>query len=55
MNKGSPERLTLEFPETKPVVIPEFISIQNKLFDMNYWIAGFVTGEGCFFCKDKSI
>ena len=51
MNKGLPEILTLEFPETNPVIIPEFISIRNKLFDMNYWIAGFVTGEGCFFVK----
>ena len=51
MNKGLPERLALEFPKTNPVIIPEFISIQNKLFDMNYWIAGFVTGEGCFFVK----
>lgn len=51
MNKGLPERLALEFPKTKPVVVPEFISIQNKLFDINYWIAGFVTGEGCFLVK----
>jgi len=36
MNKGLPERLALEFPKTNPVIIPEFISIQNKLFDMNY-------------------
>lgn len=51
MNKGIPERLALEFPKTKSVAIPEFISIQDKLFDMNYWISGFVTGEGCFFVK----
>nr|YP_009254044.1 hypothetical protein [Hypomyces aurantius]ANC62729.1 hypothetical protein [Hypomyces aurantius] len=52
MNKGIPERLALDFPETKPEVKPEFLLIQNnKLFDMNFWIAGFVTGEGCFFVK----
>ena len=37
MNKGLPERLALDFPETKPEVKPEFIlTNNNELFDMNY-------------------
>ena len=52
MNKGLPERLLLEFPDTNPEIIPELsLNKNDKLFDMNYWIAGFVEGEGCFFVK----
>lgn len=52
MNKGLSERLLLEFPNTKPEIRPDFtLDIPNKLFDMNYWIAGFVEGEGCFYIK----
>ena len=52
MNKGLPERLLLEFPNTNPEIRPEFTLNKNdKLFDINYWIAGFVEGEGCFYVK----
>lgn len=52
MNKGLPERLSLEFPNTIPEIRQELSFNKNdKLFDMNYWIAGFVDGEGCFFVK----
>ena len=52
MNKGLPERLLLEFPNANPEVRPEFTLDKNdKLFDINYWIAGFVDGEGCFYVK----
>ena len=52
INKGLPERLLLEFPDTNPEIKPEFILNKNdKLFDINYWVAGFVEGEGCFFIK----
>ena len=52
MNKGLSERLLLDFPNTKPELRPEFtLNIKDKLFDMNYWIAGFVEGEGCFYVK----
>jgi hypothetical protein len=37
MNKGLPERLLLDFPNTKPELRPEFtLNIKDKLFDMNY-------------------
>ena len=51
MNKGLSERLVLDFPDIKPEVKPEFILKDIILFDMNYWISGFVTVEGCFFVK----
>lgn len=52
MNKGLPERLLLEFPNTNPEIRPEFTLNKNdKLFDINSWIAGFVEGEGCFYVK----
>ena len=52
MNKGLPERLLYDFPNTVPEIRPEIIlSKDDKLIDMNYWIAGFVEGEGCFFVK----
>ena len=47
MNKGLPERLLYDFPNTVPEIRPEIIlSKDDKLIDMNYWIAGFVEGEG---------
>ena len=52
MNKGLPERLLLEFPNANPDLRPELTLDKNyKLFDINYWIAGFVDGEGCFYVK----
>lgn len=51
MNKGLPERLALDFPDTKPEVKQEFIKKDINLLDFYHWIAGFVTGEGCFFVK----
>jgi hypothetical protein len=36
MNKGLPERLLLEFPNTSPAIRPVFyLNKNNKLFDMN--------------------
>lgn len=52
MNKGLPERLLLEFPNANPDLRPELTLDKNyKFFDINYWIAGFVDGEGCFYVK----
>lgn len=52
MNKGLPERLLLEFPNTNPEIRPELTLNKNdKFFDINYWIAGFVDAEGCFHVK----
>lgn len=52
MNKGLPERLLLDFPNTNPEIRPKSsFNKKDKLFDINYWIAGFVNGEGCFYIK----
>ncbi len=52
MNKGLPERLLLEFPSYNPEIRSDLTLNKNdKLFDINYWIAGFVDGEGCFYVK----
>ena len=53
LNKGLTERLKLAFPNIKPVVRPE-VAIPNFSFkpnnsNINNWMAGFVSGEGCFF------
>jgi len=51
LNKGLAERLKLAFPNIKPVVRPEIPNFSKKPnnSDINHWIAGFVSGEGCFF------
>jgi hypothetical protein len=53
LNKGLADRLKLAFPNIKPVVRPEipifsFLQATN-LSNINHWMAGFVSGEGCFF------
>lgn len=62
LNKGLSERLKLAFPNIKPVVKPEIPNLyfsspgstdeagptKPNNSDINHWIAGFVTGEGCF-------
>lgn len=53
LNKGLPERLEAAFPNVTPVSrppVPKTTFESNKL-ELNYWMAGFVTGEGCFFVK----
>lgn len=47
LNKGLPERLKIAFPRIKPVIRPE-VSLVSNNSDINHWIAGFVSGEGCF-------
>jgi hypothetical protein len=59
LNKGLSERLKMAFPNIKPVVRPEIpnfsppcLSGGNGLpnnSNINHWMAGFVSGEGCFF------
>lgn len=51
LNKGLAERLKLAFPNIKPAVRPEIPNYSIKQKEINHWIAGFVTGEGCFFIK----
>ena len=53
INKGLPERLQVAFPNVIPELRSEVIKAKldpNNL-DVNYWIAGFVSAEGCFFIK----
>lgn len=53
LNKGLNKRLKLAFPIIKPAVrieIPNF-SPKPKNSEINHWIAGFVSGEGCFFIQ----
>lgn len=53
MNNGLPERLKLAFQDITPVIRPEVpkFSFLNNGSDINYWIAGFVSGEGCFYIQ----
>jgi len=55
LNKGLAERLKLAFPNIKPAVRPETPNFSKKRdpnnSDINHWIAGFVSGEGCFFIQ----
>lgn len=52
LNKGLPLRLNLAFPNIKPVVRPEVPKdslCAPNLSSIKHWVAGFVSGEGCFF------
>lgn len=55
LNKGLPERLKLAFPSIKPIVRPKLpnLSLDPNNSNIKYWVAGFVTGEGCFFYWNK--
>ena len=46
MNLGLSEELLVAFPDVKPVLRPS--TNENKIEDPN-WLAGFISGEGCFF------
>jgi hypothetical protein len=49
MNLGLKDKLKAEFPNIYPVDRP-IVSHSLVKFDPN-WIAGFATGEGCFYIK----
>ena len=53
MNKGLPERLQTAFPGITPELRPEVpkANLCPNSLDNKYWVAGFVSGEGCFFIK----
>lgn len=56
LNKGLPERLKLAFPNIKPAVrqvVSEFslFGYSTNNSNISHWIAGFVSGEGCFFIQ----
>ena len=52
LNKGLSEKLAIAFPNTIPEAEPVFDQKQdNNISNTKHWLAGFVTGEGCFFVK----
>jgi len=53
LNKGLPERLKVAFPNINPVprtTTPKTYWELNKS-EHKHWMAGFVTGEGCFYIQ----
>lgn len=59
INKGLPERLNMAFPniipEPRPII--PCANIDSNIPGVKHWLAGFVSGEGCFFikvCKSKT-
>ena len=46
INRGLSDKLNAAFPKTKQVEIPSIINLEIK---DPHWLAGFVSGEGCFF------
>ena len=57
LNKGLPERLKLAFSSIKPIIRPEvpklYLVYNNS--NNNNWVAGFVSGEGCFLFKPVNL
>jgi hypothetical protein len=53
LNKGLPERLQLAFPNVTPEIRPAVpkANLDPNNLDTNYWVSGFISGEGCFFIK----
>jgi len=53
LNKGLSERLEVAFPNNTPVSRPQVPkpTLESNRSEDKHWMAGFVTGEGCFFIK----
>lgn len=53
INKGLPERLQVAFPDVTPILRPQVkkTTLESNTPEVKHWVAGFVTGEGCFFIK----
>ena len=53
LNKGLPERLKVAFPNITPVPRPTTpkTNLEWNKSELKHWMAGFVTGEGCFYIK----
>ena len=54
INWGLPDKLKVGFPNIIPVHRP---LVKSPLIFDPYWLAGFVSGEGCFFfnlCKEQA-
>jgi hypothetical protein len=49
MNWGLPEALKKAFPNTVPMPRPSFEVNLRAIPNPNWWLAGFVDAEGCFF------
>lgn len=48
LNLGLSDVLKVAFPNTIPILRPK---VTNQVIPHPQWVAGFVTGEGCFFVK----
>ena len=53
LNKGLPERLKLSFPKINSTIRPDIpkLSLVSTNSNIKHWVAGFVSGEGCFFIQ----
>lgn len=53
MNKGLPKRLQVAFPDVTPILRPQVkkTTLESNTPEVKHWVAGFVTGEGCFYIK----
>jgi len=53
LNKGLPERLKVAFPNIAPVLRPTTpkITLESNKSEFKYWMAGFISGEGCFYVQ----
>ncbi len=53
LNKGLPERLKVAFPNITPVPRPTTpkSTLEWNKSEFKHWMAGFFTGEGCFYIK----
>ena len=52
MNQGLSDEFKLAFPDVVPVSIPK---VKNKKISDSNWLAGFTSGEGCFYVKVRQI
>ena len=50
LNLGLSENLKVAFPNVIPVKRP---LVEDQMIDDPYWVAGFISGEGCFFINIK--
>jgi len=48
LNLGLSDQLTVAFPNLKPVSRP---LVKDQKVPHEQWLAGFISGEGCFFVK----
>jgi hypothetical protein len=53
LNQGLPERLKVAFPNNVPVPRPQVpkTNLDSNTPGIKHWLAGFVSGEGCFTIK----